>query len=192
MTDFKSSIYEAVWSSDGKRAMTADTVSASVGQAAPGCSAPTTSRRRPMLRSSTRSSPGPFSPESWSPDMTRVAGAIIGPDGLALAAATMDFATKAVRRLDIPILPASGLPDCCRMASRFATIPRPNSRRARHRRCRHGKMDDGRGAAGGHAVPPERRRPETDGRARGLRRRRVAARDEAGPVVPLQPPRPLD
>ena len=37
--------------------------------------------------------------------MTRLAGAILGPDGLALAAATMDLATKTVRRLDVPILP---------------------------------------------------------------------------------------
>ncbi len=106
MTDFKSSIYEAVWSSDGKRAMTADTVSASVGQARTWVFGTDNLATKANAQIIDPVSPGPFTPESWSPDMTRVAGAIIGPDGLALAAATMDFATKAVRRLDIPILPA--------------------------------------------------------------------------------------
>ena len=101
MTDFKASIYEAVWSSDGKRAMTAG-----AGQARTWLFGTDNLATKANAQVIDPVSPDPFLPQSWSPDMTRVAGAISGPDGLAVAAATMDFATKAVRRFDVPILPA--------------------------------------------------------------------------------------
>jgi Tol biopolymer transport system component len=127
MTDFKSSVYEAVWSSDGKRAMTADTVSTSLGQARTWLFDTDNLATKANAQLIAPASTDPFSVESWSPDMTRVAGAIIGPDGLARAAAWLDLATETVRRMDVPVLPgqdyriiAGWLPD-----SRRFLVPTP-------------------------------------------------------------------
>jgi len=109
MTDFKSNVYEAVWSSDGKRAITSDTSPTrsptSPGQTRFWLFETGALATRDDAQLIALASPDPFSAESWSADMARLAGAILGPDGMALAAATMDLATKTVRRLDVPILP---------------------------------------------------------------------------------------
>jgi dipeptidyl aminopeptidase/acylaminoacyl peptidase len=103
MTDLGSNVYEAAWSPDGTQALTSDTRADLTGVWVFSTTAIAT---RATVRTIKPESPEPFSVEAWSPDATRAAGAIVGPDGLARAAATMDLATGKVRRFDVPIQPA--------------------------------------------------------------------------------------
>ncbi len=127
----------------------------------------------------------PFNAELWSPDMKRVAVALVGIDGVAQAVGVLDLATKAIRKYDVPILPnqdyrivAGWLADSRRFlvptpagiaivdadTAKWTTIPAPLA---------------GTQYRSGTRLPVEQRHADADGRARDLRWRCLAARHEA-------------
>jgi len=103
MTDFATSIYEAVWSPDGKEAMTSDTSDAATGSSLTWRFSTNTLASK--ANASEVVAQPPFNAELWSPDMKRGAVALVGIDGVAQAVGVLDLATKAIRKYDVPILP---------------------------------------------------------------------------------------
>jgi Tol biopolymer transport system component len=99
MTDLKSYLYDAVWSPDGRRALTASTELEPVGvwifdTATTSTRENATFFRSPLAR--------PFSAESWSRDGALVAGSVLDDSNTPRQPAVWEMSSGRVRQFDVP------------------------------------------------------------------------------------------
>ena len=102
MTNLRADIYEAIWSPDGKRVATGTITRAPYGSWLFDSAVMATKASARFIK---QDASAVFEAEVWSPDGTRLAGSILGPDGLPRGVAFLDVATGAITRFDVPVPP---------------------------------------------------------------------------------------